>query len=86
MQTAGGAVFKTNLFTLPRIWKQLQVSNWKIATTFAAPCLQLSKADRCIGQAGLHRISRQPPGQVFHPAFVLNVTGHLFLALLLLSA
>ena len=25
MQTAGGAVFKTKLFTLPRIWKQLQV-------------------------------------------------------------
>ena len=27
MQTAGGAVFKTKLFTLPRIWKQLQASN-----------------------------------------------------------
>ena len=25
MKTAGGAVFKTKLFTLPRIWKEIQV-------------------------------------------------------------
>ena len=34
MQTAGGAVFKTKLFTLPRIWQQIQVSN----LTVPEPC------------------------------------------------
>ncbi len=57
MQTAGGAVFKTKLFTLPRIWKQLQVSSLKLAVNSAAACLQSRKFDKRINQAGLHRVS-----------------------------